>query len=204
MNPSELLEGERDGEKGLPCPAARARLRALLEAALFAAPEPIRLSALVRALGRSAEYLEELLEEWAAELTREHRGLQLRLVAGGYQLITKPEHHAELEALFADLPEPTPLSRAALETAAAIALQQPVTAAEVQATRGVQNSDTIRTLLKRKLIAPAGRAPTRGHPVRYRTTERFLREFGLQSLEELRSASELLHQPEPAVGGEST
>jgi segregation and condensation protein B len=131
MNPSELL----DGEKSLPCPAAR-------------------VSALVRALGRSAEYLEELLEEWAAELTREQRGLQLRLVAGGYQLITKPEHHAELEALFADLPEPTPLSRAALETAAAIALQQPVTAAKVQATRGVHNSDTIRTLLKRKLIAP--------------------------------------------------
>jgi segregation and condensation protein B len=199
MNPSELLEGE----KGLPCPAPRARLRALLEAALFAAPEPLRLSALVRALGRSAEYLEELLEEWAAELTREHRGLQLRLVAGGYQLITKAEHHAELQELFADLPEPTPLSRAALETAAAIALQQPVTAAEVQATRGVHNSDTIRTLLKRKLIAPAGRAPTRGAPLRYRTTEKFLREFGLQSLDELRSASELLHQPERSLGGES-
>jgi segregation and condensation protein B len=198
MNPPALLEGE----KGLPCPAPRARLRALLEAALFAAPEPLRLAALVRALGRSAEYLEELLEEWAAELTREHRGLQLRLVAGGYQLITKPEHHAELQELFADLPEPTPLSRAALETAAAIALQQPVTAAEVQATRGVHNSDTIRTLLKRKLIAPAGRAPTRGAPLRYRTTEKFLREFGLNSLEELRSASELLHQPEHIANAE--
>jgi len=192
----------RDSRGTLPCPAARDRLRALLEAALFASPEPIRLAALVRALGRSAEYLEELLAGWAAELTREHRGLQLRLVAGGYQLITKPEHHAELEALFADLPEPTPLSRAALETAAAIALQQPVTAAEVQATRGVQNSDTIRTLLKRKLIAPAGRAPTRGHPLRYRTTERFLREFGLESLDQLRSASELRHQPGRALGSE--
>jgi segregation and condensation protein B len=192
-----------DRPEKVPFPAPRDRLRALLEAALFASPEPLRLSALVRVLGRSAEYLEELLDEWAVELAREHRGLQLRLVAGGYQLITKPEHHAELEALFADLPEPTPLSRAALETAAAIALQQPVTAADVQATRGVHNSDTIRTLLKRKLIAPAGRAPTRGHPLRYRTTERFLREFGLESLDELRSASELHHQPERSLGGES-
>jgi segregation and condensation protein B len=199
MNPAEL----RDGEKGLPCPAARARLRALLEAALFAAPEPIRLCALVRALGRSAEYLEELLEEWATELTREHRGLQLRLVDGGYQLITKAEHHAELEVLFADLPEPTPLSRAALETAAAIALQQPATAAEVQATRGVQNSDTIRTILKWKLIVPAGRVPTRGRPLRYRTTERFLRNLACKALEELRSASELLHPPARSLGGES-
>jgi segregation and condensation protein B len=154
---------------------------------------------LVRALGRSAEYLEELLDEWAAELAREHHGLELRLVAGGYQLITKPEHHAELQQLFADLPEPTPLSRAAIETAAAIALQQPVTAADVQAVRGIRNSDTIRTLLKRKLIAPAGRAPTRGHPLRYRTTEKFLREFGLKSLDELRSAAELRHQPERPI-----
>jgi segregation and condensation protein B len=194
MNPTP-----KEGEARLPFPAGKDRLRALLEAALFAAPEPVRLSALVRALGRSAEYLEELLEEWAAELERDHHGLQLRLVAGGYQLITKPEHHAELQQLFADLPEPTPLSRAAIETAAAIALQQPVTAAEIQAVRGIRNSDTIRTLLKRKLIAPAGRAPTRGHPLRYRTTEKFLREFGLKSLEELRSASALVHQPEHIV-----
>jgi hypothetical protein len=96
----------------LPCPASgKDRLRALLEAALFAAPEPLRLSPLVRALGRSAEYREELLDEWAAEWAQEHHGLPLRLVPGGYQWITKPEHHAEMQQLFADLPEPAPLSR---------------------------------------------------------------------------------------------
>jgi segregation and condensation protein B len=142
------------------------------------------------------------MEQWAVELARSHRGLQLRVVAGGYQLVTKAEHHAELQELFAGLPEPAPLSRAAIETAAAIALQQPVTAAEVQAVRGIRNSDTIRTLLKRKLIAPAGRAPTRGNPLRYRTTERFLKEFGLSNLDELRSASALLHQPKHMVEGE--
>jgi segregation and condensation protein B len=155
----------KQGAAPLPCPArGKDRRRALLEAALFAAPEPLRLSALVRAPGRSAEYREELLDEWAAEWAQEHHGLPLRLVPGGYPWITKPEHHAEMQQLFAYLPEPAPLSRAALETAAAIALQQPVTAAEVQAVRGIRNSDTIRTLLKRKLIAPAVRVPTRGHP----------------------------------------
>jgi hypothetical protein len=90
----------------------------------------------------------------------------LRLVAGGYQLITKPDHHAELQQLLADLPKPTSLSRAALETAADIALQQPVTAAEVQARAGCPEQRYLRPLLKRKLIPP-DRAP---HPLRYRTT----------------------------------
>jgi chromosome segregation and condensation protein ScpB len=80
-------------------------------------------------------------------------------VAGGYPWITKPEHHAERWPLFADLPEPTALSRSALETARPL-LQQPVPAAEIQAVRGIRHSDTIRTLLKRTLIAPPA-APLR-------------------------------------------
>jgi segregation and condensation protein B len=74
----------------------------------------------------------------------------------------------------------------------------------VQATRGVHNRDTIRTLLKRKLIAPAGRAPSRGQPLRYRTTEKFLREFGLSSLDELRSANALSHLPSDLHDGKAT
>jgi chromosome segregation and condensation protein ScpB len=112
----------------------------------------------------------------------------LRLVAGGYQLITKPEHHAELRQLFADVPEPpTPFSRVALETPAAIALQQPVTAAEVQGIRGIRNSDTIGPI-KEEADCPAAHAPTRGHP-RAATGQRkeFEGEFGLNSLEDLRS-----------------
>jgi chromosome segregation and condensation protein ScpB len=120
-------------------------------------------------------------------------------------MITKPELHAELQELFADLPEPTPLSRAAIETSAAIALQQPVTAAAIQAVRGIRNSDTIRTLLRRKLIAPAG---PRSHPwpptPRYRTTERSLWEFGLKSLDEIRCAPALLHQPKHIVNAAAT
>jgi len=71
-----------------------------------------------------------------------------------------------------------------------------VTAAEIQELRDVRNSDPLRTLLRRKLIAPAGRAPTRGHPLRYKTTQRFLVEFGLENLAELRTAPELRHRPQ--------
>ena len=115
----------------------------------------------------------------------------LRALAGGYQLITKPEHHQELRERVENLPPPAPLSQAAVETAAIIAYKQPITAAQLQAIRGVRNRETLRTLLKRKIIAPAGRARTRGHPVEYKTTRRFLIEFGLQSLEELPSIDEL-------------
>jgi segregation and condensation protein B len=180
--------------------AERDRLLALLEGALFASPEPVPLPQLARALGQSPSQVRSLLEELREQLAHRCRGLQVRFLAGGYQLSTKPEHHEALRAVLERLPPPAPLSRAALETVSIIALKQPVTAAEVQALRGVRNSDPIRTLLRRKLIAPAGRAPSRGHPLRYKTTQRFLVEFGLTSLAELRSAPELRHQPRSTPG----
>ena len=188
-------------ERGLPSPVERNRLRALAEAAIFASPEPVRLVHLARALRQPPATMQALLEELGAEFDRANHGLRLRMVAGGYQLTTKPEHHAELQELFLNLPEPAPLSRAAIETAVAIAFQQPVTAAQIQEVRGVRNSEAVRTLLKRKLIAPAGRAPTRGRPLRYKTTHRFLVEFGLQGLDELRAAGELEHRPRPLASG---
>jgi len=173
----------------------RARLRALLEAAIFASPEPIPLKQLVRAIGQPAERIRELLESLVAEFDRADHGLRLRTVAKGYQFTTKPEHHEELKQLQAGLRPPLPLSKQAVETAAVIAMLQPVTASEVQAARKVRNNNAIRTLLRRKLIAPAGRAHTRGNPVRYRTTQAFLIEFGLNDLSELPSVKEFRHVP---------
>jgi segregation and condensation protein B len=171
------------------------RLRALLEGALFAAPQPVRVADLARALGYHPAVIQHLLEEMRQELEHPRHALQVRFVAGGYRLSTKPEHHEALREAVANLAPPLPFSKAALETLSIIALHQPVSAAEIQEMRGVRNSDPIRTLLRRKLIAPAGRAPTRGHPLRYRTTPKFLVEFGLESLEEVRAASELRHEP---------
>ena len=177
----------------------RTRLRALLEAAIFAAPEPVPLQHLARATGQPVDLIRELLESLAAEFDQAHHGLRLRTAAKGYQFTTKPEHHEGLKRLQAGLRPPLPLSKQAVETAAVIAMLQPVTASEVQAARKVRNNNAVRTLLRRKLIAPAGRAPTRGNPVRYRTTEQFLLEFGLNDLSELPTVKEFQHIPKPGA-----
>ena len=166
------------------------RLRALVEAAIFVSPEPIPLPHLARALGEPEDRVDALVQELAAEYQRPERGLMIRKLAGGYQIITKPEHHAELKALVANLRPPAPLSMAALETVAVIAYKQPITAAEIQAIRSVQGSGVLATLLKRKLIAPAGRRNTPGKPLLYKTTRQFLFEFGLADLSELPSFDE--------------
>lgn len=178
----------------------RAQLRVLLEAAIFAAPKPVPLKQLARAAGEPTELIQELLDSLTAEFDRPDHGLRLRTVAMGYQFTTKPEHHEGLKRLQADLRPPLPLSKEAVETAAVIAMLQPVTASEVQAARKVRNNNAIRTLLRRKLIAPAGRAPTRGDPVRYRTTEQFVIEFGLNDLSELPNVKEFRHVPKPRAG----
>jgi segregation and condensation protein B len=192
----ELPDGEAE------TPPDRPKLRALAEAALFVSPAPVRLADLARALGEPVETVRDLLQEMADEFDRPEHGLWLRVVGGGYRLTTKPEHRADLRAVLEDLPPPAPLSRAAIETAAAIALKQPATAAEVMQMRGVANADPIRTLLRRKLIAPAGRAKSRGAPLRYRTTRRFLIEFGLRDLKELRHVDSLQHRPELRDAGD--
>ena len=171
--------------------AERARLRALLEATLYVYPDPVPLAWLAHGLGETSELIASLLAEVAAELDHPEHGLMLRLIAGGYRLGTKPEHHLELKEVIGSLPPPAPLTRAALETAAIIAYKQPITAAEVQDIRSIRNSDALHTLLRRKLIAPAGRAKTRGNPVLYRTTRRFLLHFGLKDLAQLPSIREL-------------
>src|SRR5580700_6863463 len=98
--------------------AERARLRALLEAALFASPEPVPLKDLARATGQSADLIQELLASLAAEWERPDHGLRLRTIAGGYQLKTKPEHHEGLRRLLSGLRPPLPLSQPAVQTAA--------------------------------------------------------------------------------------
>jgi segregation and condensation protein B len=170
---------------------SEARLLALLEAAIFVSSEPLAPAQLARALGETPARIAALADILAAEFAKPQHGLLLRTVAGSYQLITKPEHNQELRELVENLPPPAPLSRAAVETAAIVAYKQPITAAELEAIRGVRNRETLRTLLKRKIIAPAGRARTRGHPMQYKTTRRFLIEFGLESLDELPAIEEL-------------
>jgi segregation and condensation protein B len=163
----------------------RDHLRALIEAVLYLAPEPVPLKQLARATGQPPELIQTLLDSLMAEYDRSDHGVRPRMLAGGYAIGTKPELGAELKQVIAGLRPPKPLSKQAVETAAVVAMLQPVTAHEIQAARKVRNTDAIHTLLRRKLIAPAGRAQGRGKALQYRTTPQFLVEFGLKDLSEL-------------------
>lgn len=136
------------------------------------------------------ELLKPFLEELIVDSAREDRGIEVRQVAGGYRLSTKPEHHDVVRAFAKSLKPPIRLSLPALETLAVIAYKQPVTVPEISDIRGVDTSGVIGTLLERKLITTAGRKAVVGRPMLYKTSKDFLLRFGLKDLTELPSLEE--------------
>ncbi len=134
--------------------------------------------------------LKPFLEELVAEYAREDRGIEVRQVAGGYRMSTKPEHHDVVRAFSKSLKQPVRLSLQALETLAVIAYKQPVTVPEISEIRGVDASAVIGTLLERKLVTTAGRKAVVGRPMLYKTSKDFLLRFGLKDLSELPSLEE--------------
>lgn len=134
--------------------------------------------------------LKPFLEELMAEFNREDHGIEIRQVAGGYRMSTKPEHHDIVRAFAKSLKPPIRLSLQALETLAVIAYKQPVTVPEISEIRGVDAAGVIGTLLERKLITTAGRKAVVGRPMLYKTTKDFLLRFGLKDLNELPSLEE--------------
>src|SRR6476659_5520279 len=131
-------------------------------------------------------YLDELIADYA---NPEH-GIEIREVASGYRMSTKPEHHDVVRAFSKSLKPPIRLSLQALETLAVIAYKQPVTVPEISDIRGVDAAGVIGTLLERKLITTAGRKAVVGRPMLYKTTKDFLMRFGLRDLSELPSLEE--------------
>lgn len=166
------------------------RLRALMEATLFACPEPVKVRELARALEEPDELVEGIIAEIVAEQERPEHGVFLRKIGNGYQMRTKPEHHDELKEVLRSLLPRTPLSLPALQTLAIIAYKQPISAPEIQAIRRVEGAGVLATLLKRKLIAPAGRQNETGHALLYKTTSLFLKDFGLKGLKDLPALEE--------------
>ncbi|HYX53659.1 MAG TPA: SMC-Scp complex subunit ScpB [Candidatus Limnocylindrales bacterium] len=136
------------------------------------------------------ELLRPILQEVMAEFNREDHGIEIREVAGGYRMSTKPEHHDVVRAFAKSLKPPIRLSLQALETLAVIAYKQPVTVPEISDIRGVDSSGVIGTLLERKLITTAGRKAVVGRPMLYKTTKDFLMRFGLSDIGELPSLEE--------------
>ena len=134
--------------------------------------------------------LTEILDELTAEYAANDRGMEIRQIAGGYRMATKPEHHDVVVGFAKSLKPPVRVSLQALETLAVIAYKQPVTVPEISEIRGVDSSGVIATLLDRKLITTAGRKQVIGRPILYKTTKEFLVRFGLNDLAELPSMEE--------------
>jgi segregation and condensation protein B len=177
-------------------------LKAKIEAIVYAAETPITLDHMVQLLqdavaaegaADAAEVKSRLraaLDELVADYTAPSHGIEIRQVAGGYRMSTKPEHHDVVRDLARSLKPPMRLSLPALETLAVIAYKQPVTVPEISEIRGVDASGVIATLLDRKLITTAGRKAVVGRPILYKSTKEFLLRFGLKDVGELPSMEE--------------
>jgi segregation and condensation protein B len=163
---------------------------AILEAIVYVTDEPLSVAQIAAALGQPLPEVQRLLDKLTAEYNKPEHGLNLREVAGGYKMATKPEHHEAVRAFVKNLNPPLKLSLAALETLAVIAYKQPMTAPEIMEIRGVQGAGVLKTLLDRKLITTAGRKSVVGKPILYKTTKEFLVQFGLKDLNELPSLKE--------------
>jgi segregation and condensation protein B len=153
-----------------------------LEAMLFVAAEPVTTAQLSTALDVAPSVIERGLNELDSALAA--RGLRLQRNAGRFQLTTAPQL-AELIERFLGLEATTHLSRAALETLAIIAYQQPVTRPQIDAIRGVNSDSMMKSLLHKGLILESGRADGPGRPILYSTTPEFLQHFGLNSILEM-------------------
>jgi len=159
-------------------------LKAIIEALIYASPEPVTLKALVKLLDTEPK---EEVEAAIAALRQDYErpgGLQIVEVAGGFQIVTRPEFHEWVRRLFHERTTQK-LSVAALETLAVIAYRQPVTAPEIAEIRGVNTAGVLGTLVDRKLIKIVGRKQVVGRPFMYGTTREFLERFGLNDIVDL-------------------
>ena len=176
--------------------------KAALEAIIYAADEPATIEQLAKALGEEKLVVQASLDELVGSYGSEERGIEIRAVAGGYKLYTKPQQHDVVRRFIKSLRPPLRLTMPALETLAVIAYKQPVTSPEISEIRGVNTSGVISTLLDKRLITTAGRKEVIGRPILYKTSKEFLMRFGLSDLEELPSLKEFEALAREALGSD--
>ncbi|MHC1718827.1 MAG: SMC-Scp complex subunit ScpB [Acidaminococcaceae bacterium] len=158
-------------------------LRGHVEALLFAAGEPLSKKRIADILQTETETVERLIALLEEDYRSKNRGICVRRVADGYQLVTKPDFDNLIRQLISQ--QELKLSSAAMETLAIVAFKQPVTRSEMEAIRGVKVDGVVNTLLDTGLICEAGRKESIGKPILYGTTELFLTTFGFNSIEDL-------------------
>ncbi len=168
-------------------------MKQIIEALLIATDTPLSLGRIASIVNSSEEEVKRSLEILNEEYRKTGRAFEIKEVAGGYQIYTLPEY-ADFVGKLKEKREK--LSKAALETLAIIAYHQPITRAEIERTRGVDSSYILESLMQKGLIRTCGRLPTPGRPIKYATTNEFLRYFGIRDLSELPREEDFA---EPAV-----
>jgi segregation and condensation protein B len=190
----ETPESEIIGERKID----DAELKSITEALIFVADEPITPKMISDVVKIDRGAVEKAIAELVEEYENGKGGLQMREIAGGWQIATRPEFHEQVRAYLKSKPS-AKLSLASLETLAVIAYRQPVTVPEILEIRGVQSPSAIKTLLDKRLIVAKGRKETVGRPMMYGTSKEFLIQFGLKDLSELPSIEDF---QDLAGGGE--
>ena len=165
---------------------AVSELVATVEALIFVADDPITAKLLSEILDEDRGSVDAAVEELKRAYEARESGLQIREIAGGWQISTRTEYHDEIRQFLKTRPS-AKLSLASLETLAVIAYKQPVTVPEILDIRGVQSASAIKTLLEKRLIITKGHKEAVGRPMQYGTSKDFLIQFGLKDLTELPS-----------------
>jgi len=169
----------------------QSELKSAIEALLFAAGEPLTVKRITQAVtGTEPKEVRAILKGLQQEYDEQMRGFALEEIAGGFQLLSRPEYVEYVSQLIRTRVQGR-LSQAALETLAIIAYRQPIGRAEIENIRGVQAGPLLRTLLDRKLIRIVGRQEVPGRPFLYGTTRQFLERMGLKGLNDLPRIEEL-------------
>jgi segregation and condensation protein B len=182
-----MSEAAEEALESAPRPTRElSELVAVVEALIFVADEPITSKLMSDVLDEDRQTIEAAVEQLRQEYENRESGLQIREIAGGWQIATRTEFHEEVRKFLKTRPS-AKLSLASLETLAVIAYKQPVTVPEILEIRGVQSASAIKTLLDKRLIVAKGRKETVGRPMQYGTSKDFLIQFGLKDLSELPS-----------------
>lgn len=181
---------EKAGEKT--SPLRKQEIKRILEALLFSTSEPLEIEKMKEIVENSYPIKNKEVKQFILELKedyeKERRAFSVFEVAGGYLLRTVKEVHSFVEILHQNK-RGEKLSKAALEVLAIVAYKQPITRSEIEKIRGVDSSGTLSSLLERELVEIVGRLEAPGRPSQYGITKRFLRHFGLKSIEELKASS---------------
>ena len=166
-------------------------IKRIVEALLFAAHEPVPIRKIVDIVqGAEPNEVKEAIEQLCVEYNTYDRAFQIEEIANGFQLLSRPEYHEWVSKLVKKSNE-AKLSHSSLETLAIIAYKQPIIRADIEAIRGVQSGQIIRTLIEKNLVRITGRDEILGRPLLYGTTKKFLEHFSLKSIKDLPKVEEL-------------